>query len=194
MAGGKNIMSRDSRVEPLQFRNPESRLSNCTGRNLYEKLEVIRIQLFKNCDRAGRTYKVNAASRRIKLDVVCAAHAVEHLHHFPGICIHDNQLSWFMLVPASNIAGMGFGPAADKQAMMGCVQTCGVGHRAAGDWPLGDDSAFFEIYDRNVAVTVDNISHRDVQSFSGRLDCDAGRITAGELNAAHELGRSCVDY
>src|ERR1700694_6051493 len=99
-----------------------------------------------------------------------------------------------MLVPASNIARMGFGPAANKQAMMGCVQTRGMGHRASGDWPLGDHGAFFEINYRNMADPSHNISHSDVQSFSGRLDCDASRITAGEFNAAHQFGRLCVDY
>jgi hypothetical protein len=69
--------------------------------------------------------------------------------------------------------------------MMGCVQTRGMGHRASGDWPLGDDGAFFEINYRNMAVPFHNVSHSDVQSFPGRIDCDAGRITAGELNAAH---------
>src|SRR5260370_5813997 len=99
-----------------------------------------------------------------------------------------------MLVPSSNIAGVSYRPATDKQAMMCCVQTRGMGHRASGDWPLGDHGAFLEINDHNVAVTSHNISHRDVQSFSRRLDCDARGIAAGELNAAHQFGRFCIDY
>src|SRR5712664_2096290 len=98
-----------------------------------------------------------------------------------------------MLVPASNIASVSYRPAADKQAMMGRIQTGGMGHRASGDWPLGDHGAFFEINDRNMAVTSHNISHRDVQSFSRWLDCDARGIAAGELNAAHQFGRSRVN-
>jgi hypothetical protein len=71
-----------------------------------------------------------------------------------------------MLVPASNIASVGYRPAADKQAMMGRIQTRRMGHRASSDWPLGGHGAFFEINDRNMAVTSHNISHGDVQSFS----------------------------
>src|SRR5216684_663767 len=184
MTGSKNIVPWDRGVEPLQFRHPESRLRNCSGRNFSEKLEVIRIYLLKNGDGASRPCKINAAGGRVILDVVCAAHAVEHLNYFPRLCIHDNQLARFMLVSASNIARMGFGPAADKQPMMGRVQTGGMGHRASSDWPLGDDSAFFEIDHRNMAVAINNISHGDVQCFSGWLDCDAGRISAGKLDAA----------
>jgi len=41
-----------------------------------------------------------------------------------------------MLVPASNIASVGYRPAADKQAMMGRIQTRRMGHRASviGHW------------------------------------------------------------
>src|SRR6202171_2025069 len=99
-----------------------------------------------------------------------------------------------MLVPSSNIASVGYRPAADEQTMMGCIQTRGMGHRASSDWPLGDHGAFFKINDRNMAVTSHNISHSDVQSFSRRLDRDARGVTAGKLNAAHQFGRSCVDY
>jgi len=55
-----------------------------------------------------------------------------------------------MLVPASNIAMWAMRPAADKQAMMGRIQTRRMGHRASGDWPLGDHGAFFQINDRNM--------------------------------------------
>src|SRR3979490_805348 len=98
-----------------------------------------------------------------------------------------------MLVPTSNVAGVSFGPAANKQAMMGGVQARGMGHWASGDWPLGDDGAFFKINHRNMAVTSHNVSHGDVHFFSGRLDRDAGRVAPGELNAVHQFGGSCVD-
>src|SRR5229473_951138 len=98
-----------------------------------------------------------------------------------------------MLVPASNIARVGYRPAADKQAMVCCIQTRRMGHRASGDGPLGDHGAFFEIDDRDMAVTSHNISHGDVQPFPRWLDCDARRITARELNAAHQLGRFRVN-
>src|SRR5712671_3157284 len=159
MASGENVVPWDCRVEPLQFRHPESRLRNCSGRNFSEKLEVIRIYLFKNGDRASCSCEVNAAGGWVVLDVVCAAHAVEHQYNFPRVCIHDNQLARFMLVSASNIARMGFGAAANKQAMMGCVETRGMGHRPSGDWPLSDHGAFFEIDHRNMAVAINNISH-----------------------------------
>src|SRR5882762_3648403 len=194
MAGSENVVPRDSRIEPLQFRYPESRFRYCPGRNFSEKLEVIRVNLLKYSDRAGCPYEVNAARSRIILDVVCTAHAVKHLNHFSGRCIHDHQLAGFMLVPAANIAGMGFGPAAHEQAMMGCIQASGVGHRTSGDWPLCDHRAFFKIDYCNMAVTGNNISHGDVQCFSGGLDSDTRGITAGELDTAHQFACSCVDY
>jgi len=98
-----------------------------------------------------------------------------------------------MLVPASNVARMCRHSAADKQAMMGRIQTRGVGHWASGDGPLCDHGAFFEINDCNVAVTSHNISHRDVQSFSRWFDCDSRGITAWELDAVHQSGRFGVN-
>src|SRR5467141_4563888 len=98
-----------------------------------------------------------------------------------------------MLVPASNVACMCRHSAADKQAMMGRIQTRRMRHRASGDGPLCDHGAFFEIDDRDVAVTSHNISHSDVQSFSRWLDSDACGITAWELDAAHQLGRFGVN-
>jgi len=71
--------------------------------------------------------------------------------------------------------------------MMRCVQTrvWGTDHR---DWPLRDHGAFFQINDRNVTFAIHNL-HGHVQTLSRWLDCDARRITAGQLNAAYQLGR-----
>src|SRR6202158_1125802 len=66
-------------------------------------------------------------------------------------------------------------------------------HRAISDRPLGDHRVFFEIHDRNVALAIYNVSHRDVQSFSGWFEGDARGITAGQLNAFHQLGGFCVN-
>src|SRR5258708_35216181 len=92
-----------------------------------------------------------------------------------------------------NVSGVGYQSAANKQAMMGRVQARGMWLRPSGDWPLCDHGAFFEIDDRNVALPPHNISHRDVQSFSRWLDCDARGITSRELDAARQFGRSCVN-
>src|ERR1700680_2888358 len=67
-------------------------------------------------------------------------------------------------------------------------------HRTSSDWPLGDYSAFFEINDRNVAITSYNIPHSDVQPFPRWLDGDSCGITTWHLNAAHQFGRLCVNY
>src|SRR5437879_7042443 len=67
-------------------------------------------------------------------------------------------------------------------------------HWATGDRPLRDYHAFFEIHDRNVAVTSYNVPHSDVQSFARRLDCNACWITTWHLNAAHQFGRFCINY
>src|SRR5467141_4257652 len=174
-------MSRDSRVEPLQFRHPKTGFRYRPGRNFSEKLEVVRVHLLKHSNRAGCPREVDASGCRVILEVVGAAHAVKRLNHFPRLGVHDSQLSRFMLVPASNVARMCRHSAADKQAMMGRIQTRGVGHWASGDGPLCDHGAFFEIDDRNVAVTPHKISQSDVQSFSRWFDCDACGITAWEL-------------
>src|SRR6266851_5291654 len=79
MAGGENVVPRDSRVEPLQLRDPEPSLRDCPGRNFSEKLEVIRVQLLENSNSASRPYEVNAPGSRVILEVVCAAHAVQGL-------------------------------------------------------------------------------------------------------------------
>src|ERR1700737_451449 len=165
MARSENVMPRDSRVEPLQFRGPEPWLRYCPGRNFSKKLEVIRVHLLKNSNSASGPDEVNAPGSRVVLEVVCAPHAVQHLHHFPRLRVDDNQLPRFTLVPPSNIAGVSYRSATDKQAMMCRVETSGMRHRASGDWPLGDHRAFFEIDYGNMAFTVHNISHSDVQSF-----------------------------
>src|SRR5216684_5293118 len=65
MAGGENVVPRDRRVEPLQFRHPETCLRYCSGRNFSEKLEVIRIYLLENSNSASRSYEVNAPCSRV---------------------------------------------------------------------------------------------------------------------------------
>src|ERR1700682_5826826 len=126
-----NDVHRDSYVHPLQFRHPEASFSYCPGRNFSEKLEVVWVDLLKHCKGASGPYEVDAPGCRVILDFVGAAHAVQHLHHFPRFRIHNHQLSRFVLVFA-------FYPAANKQAMMDWVQTRGMGQRPSSDWPLGD--------------------------------------------------------
>src|SRR5713101_7162956 len=186
-------MLRDSRIEALQFRDPKPSLRDRPSRDFSEKLEVVRVQLLKHCNRASCPYKVNASGCRVILEIVGAAHAVQPLNHFSRLRIDDGQPPGFMLMSASNVAGVCYQSAANKQAMMGRVQACGVRHRASGDWPLGDHGAFFEIDDRNVAFPIHDVSHSDVQSFSRWLDRDACGITSRELDAARQFGRSCVN-
>src|SRR5260370_7497191 len=104
MAGSENVVPRDSRVEPLQLRHPEPCLRDCPGWNFSEKLEVIRVHLLKNSNSASRPYEVNAPGSRVILEVVCAAHAVQHLHPFPRLCLDDNYLPPSMLTPSPTIA------------------------------------------------------------------------------------------
>src|SRR5260370_8509616 len=104
MAGSENVVPRNSRVEPLQLRHPEPCLRDCPGRNFSEKLEVIRVHLLKNSNSASRPYEVNAPGSRVILEAVCAAHAVQHLHHLPCLCLDHNYLPRSMLLPSSLIA------------------------------------------------------------------------------------------
>src|SRR5882762_865249 len=186
-------MPRDSRVEPLQFRHPKTGFRYCPGRNFSEKLEVVRVHLLKHSNRAGCPHEVDASGCRVILEVVGATDAVQPLNHFSRLRIDDCQSARFMLVPAPYVARVCYQSTTNKQAMMGRVQASGMRYRPSGDWPLGDHGAFFEIDDCNVAVTSHNISHSDVQSFPRWLDCDARGITAGELNAADQFGRSRVN-
>src|SRR5947209_8447058 len=98
-----------------------------------------------------------------------------------------------MLVPASYVARVCNQSAANKQTMMGCVQTCSVRHRPPSDRPLGNHSAFLEIDDGDVALASHNVSHRDVQSFSRWLDGDTRGIAAGKFDAIHQFGRFRVN-
>src|SRR6267143_3474464 len=182
-------MPRDSRVEPLQFRHPKTGFRYRPGRNFSEKLEVVLVDLFEHGNRASCPHEVNASGCRVILEVVRAAHAVQPLNHFSRLRIDDCQSARFMLVPAPYVARVCYQSTTNKQAMMGRIQTRGVGHWASGDGPLGNHGAFFEIDDCNMAVTPHNISHSDVQSFSRWFDCDSCRIAPWELNAAHQLGR-----
>src|SRR3989442_5292808 len=119
MACSKNEVLRNCRVEPLQFRHPEASLGYCPGRNLSEKLEVIRVHLLEYGDRAGCPYEIDAPGCRVVLEVIGAANTVQHLNHFSRFRIHDDQLPRFILVSASDFTGMWFHPATHKQAMMG---------------------------------------------------------------------------
>src|SRR5712691_12882454 len=175
-------MLRDSRIEALQFRDPKPGLRDRPSRDFSEYLIVIRVIFLEYSNRAGCPNEINASSRRVILEIVGAAHAVQPLNHFSRLRIDDGQPPGFMLMSASNVAGVCYQSAANKQAMMGRVQARGMRHRASGDWPLGDHGAFFEIDDRNVAFPIHDVSHRDVQSFSRWLHCDACGITSRELD------------
>src|ERR1700730_3736384 len=131
MAGGKNIVPRDGGVEPLEFRDPESGLGYCARRNFSERLEVIRVYLLKNSDSTGRPHEVNPPGSRVVVEVVCTADGVQDLDHFSGLRIHDDELARFALVAASDVAGVRYRPAPDKQPVMGRVETGGMGHRAS---------------------------------------------------------------
>src|SRR5580704_14409424 len=166
MAGGKNIVPRNSRVEPFQFRHPEPGLGYGAGRNFSERLEVIRVDLLENSDGACRPHEVNPSGRRVIVEVVCTADGIQNLDHFPSLRIHDNELARFTLVPAADITGVGHSPATYKQAVMGCVEAGGMGHRPSDDGPLRYHCALFEIDDGYMAAAVHNVSHGDVQSLS----------------------------
>src|ERR1700730_9457897 len=193
MACRNNVVLRDSRVEPLQFRDPQPGLRYCPGGNFSEKLKVVRVHLLKHSHRASRPNEVNAPAWRVILEIVGAANAVQPLNHLPAVRIDDSQPTRFMLVPSSYVARVCYQPTANKKAVMGRVQASGMRYRAPCDWPLGDHGAFFEIDDCNVTVASHNISHRDVQPFSRWLDCDACAIAAGEFNAVHQFGRFRVN-
>src|SRR4029077_4281142 len=128
------------------------------------------------------------------LQIVCTAHAVQYLNHFSRVGVHYNEFARFALVPTSDVASVGDRSAANEQSMMLWIQTGGMRYRAAGDWPLCEHRTFFEIDDGHMTFTVNNISHGHVKSFSRRLDGDTGWIATGELDAAHQFGRGCVDY
>ena len=184
MGHGEDEVLGNSRVEPLPFRHPKPGFRHRTGRNFSEKLKMVRVQLLKYGHRASRPGEVDALGWRVKVDgVVGATHAVERLHNLSRLRIHYYQLSRFILMSTSNFASVWFDPAAHEQAMMDRVQTRGMRNGTASDWPLGDDSAFLQIDDRDVALTFYNIPHSDIQSFTGWFEGYASRITAGQLNA-----------
>jgi hypothetical protein len=94
-----------------------------------------------------------------------------------------------MLESASDFGGMRFDTATDEQAMMIRIQTRGVWNGPARDWPLRVYGALLEIDRRNVAVTVHNISHRDIQFLAGRLDYEPG----GRLHKALVLTKKATN-
>src|SRR6202158_2422836 len=129
MACCNNVVLRDSRVEPLQFRHPEPCLGYCTGRNFSEKLEVVRVHLFKHGNRASHPYEVDASGSSVILEVVRAANAVKPLNHLPAVRIDDSQPARFMLVPAPYVARVCYQSTTNKQPMMGGAQTRGMRNR-----------------------------------------------------------------
>src|ERR1700730_6660803 len=98
-----------------------------------------------------------------------------------------------MLVSATNIAGVSYRPAANKQTVMRQIQTRGMGHRAANDGPLRDYGAFIEINDGDVTIAFDDVAHRDIQSFSRGVDGYTCGVTTRQFDAAHQFSSRCVN-
>src|SRR5438128_527678 len=94
---------------------------------------------------------------------------------------------------AAYFAGVRFHSASHKQSMMSRVQAGCMWYRSSADRPFRSYGAFFEIDDLHVTVASYNVSHRNVQSFSG-LDSDTGRITARQLDASHQFACLRIDY
>src|SRR5262249_58327148 len=101
---------------------------------------------------------------------------------------HHNQFSRFILVSSSDFASVRFHSAADKQTMVNCVDAGCMWYGASADRPFGGDDAFFQIDDLHVTLAFYDVSHRNVQSFSGWLDSDTGRITTRQLDASDQFG------
>src|SRR5271165_5914816 len=98
-----------------------------------------------------------------------------------------------MLVPTANLTFMLDHSAAQKQAMMGRVQSCGMRHWAANNRPFADYGAFFEIDNLDVAFSVDHVTHSNVEFFSGWLHGHAGRIPARQFYASKQFGGVGID-
>src|ERR1700730_5842902 len=150
VARRNHVMSRDSRIEPFQFRHPQYRVRYGPGRYFSEKLEMVRILLLKHGNRAGRPHEVNPSGRRVILKIICTADTVEPLNYFSRLCIDHSQSARFMLVPPSDVSRMCDQSATDKQPMMGRVETRGMRHRPSGDGPLLDHGALFKVNHRNM--------------------------------------------
>src|SRR5258708_12505811 len=97
----ENVVSGDSRVEPLQLGYPEPALGQCSCRNFSEEFEVVRVQLLKHPNSASCPHNVNSPGHRVKFDIVGATYAVQQLNDFPRFRIHDTYLSSFILLPPS---------------------------------------------------------------------------------------------
>src|SRR6266478_5644107 len=193
MGYGEHEVLRDSRVETLQLRYPKAGFRYSSGGNFSEKLEVVRVNLLKHGHRASRPCEVNASGCRVIVDIIGSPHTVQRLHNFSCFRIDYHQLPRFILVSTSNFTSVWFDPAANKQSMMGSVQAGGVWHWAIRDLPLGDHFVFFEINDRDVAIAIYDVSHSDVQFFSGWFEGDARGIATGQLNAFNQFGGFCVN-
>src|ERR1700680_3820409 len=123
-------MPRNGRIKSLQLGHPEPGLRDCTCGNFSEKLEVVRVDFLKHRNSSGGPNEINASACHVILHVVRAAYTVQPLNNFSRLCVDDSQPARLMLVSASNVARMGFQPAAYKQATMSCVQPRRVGYRA----------------------------------------------------------------
>src|ERR1700681_3973089 len=116
-------------IHSLQLGYIYTGLGDGPGRNFSEHVIVIRIILFKYGERTGGAHEVNSSTGRVVDHFIGSAYAVERLHHFPGIGVHDHQPPRFVLVSA-------FDTAAHEQAMMGGIQTRRMGRSAARNRPL----------------------------------------------------------
>jgi len=67
--------------------------------------------------------------------------------------------------------------------MMGGVQRHGMGLRPPGDGPRGDHRALFAVNDHDLAC----VTHDYKQSWRRRIEREASRIQAVDLDASREL-------
>src|SRR5438445_7781248 len=67
-----------------------------------------------------------------------------------------------------------------------------MGYGASGDRPLRNDGAFFEVHNGYMALPRDDISHGDVQSFCGCIDCHARGVATRQTDTAHQSGGPCI--
>jgi hypothetical protein len=69
MADRDDIMSRHSRVEPLQLGHPKPGLGDRAGWHLSQQLIVIGVELLEHRDRAGRPDKEDPAGGLVIVDI-----------------------------------------------------------------------------------------------------------------------------
>jgi hypothetical protein len=83
MGCGKNEVLGHGGVVPLPFRQPQATFRHRSGRNLFDQLEVVRVNLLKYGNRAGGPWAVDASRYCVIVNgVIGAAQIVERLHHF----------------------------------------------------------------------------------------------------------------